>query len=73
MTSIRIDKRGMFGSAGAVKDANAVSISDYVDDIRAWVNVARQETDVQCVWILGHSEGGLVALAAAQRHMDICG
>jgi pimeloyl-ACP methyl ester carboxylesterase len=25
------------------------------------------------VWVLGHSEGGLVALAAARQHTDICG
>jgi uncharacterized protein len=28
---------------------------------------------MSCVWLLGHSEGGLVALAAAQRLPDICG
>jgi uncharacterized protein len=28
---------------------------------------------VSCVWLLGHSEGGLVALAAAQKASDICG
>lgn len=30
--SVRIDKRGMFGSKGAVPDANAVTIADYVHD-----------------------------------------
>lgn len=73
VTSIRIDKRGMFGSASAVKDANAVTIEDYVDDVRSWVDVAQRETGAKCVWLLGHSEGGLVALAASDRVPDICG
>lgn len=70
--SVRIDKRGMFASLAVVPDANAVTIGDYVADIGAWVKAARQRTGVSCVWLLGHSEGGLVALAAA-RTPDVCG
>lgn len=40
--TLRIDKRGMFASAMAVEDANAVTIADYVDDIRSWVDVLRR-------------------------------
>lgn len=70
---MRIDKRGMYGSADAVADGNAVTIEDYADDVRNWVAVIQQETDAPCVWVLGHSEGGLVALAAAQDPAPICG
>jgi pimeloyl-ACP methyl ester carboxylesterase len=72
ITTVRVDKRGMFASAGAVRDANAVTIADYAQDVRAWVAAAREETGAACVWVLGHSEGGLVALAAAEE-ADICG
>ncbi|MCL4673577.1 MAG: alpha/beta hydrolase [Sphingomonadaceae bacterium] len=71
--SVRIDKRGMFGSKGAVPDPNQVTIGDYGDDVAAWVAAARAATGNACVWLLGHSEGGLVALAAAQRVPDLCG
>ena len=70
---VRIDKRGMFGSAGAVPDANAVTVNDYVDDTRAWVKAIRETTGADCVWLLGHSEGGLIALATAQKEDAICG
>lgn len=73
VSTVRIDKRGMFASAGAVPDANAVTIEDYARDVRAWVEAARQRTGARCVWLLGHSEGGLVALEAAQRDEGICG
>ena len=63
----------MFGSAAAVPDANAVTIDDYVADTKEWVNVIREVTETECVWLLGHSEGGLVALAAAQANDAICG
>ncbi len=71
--SVRIDKRGLFGSQDAVIDANAVTIDDYVDDTSAWVDAVRVRTGAECVWLLGHSEGGLVALAAATKADHICG
>ncbi|MGO9396781.1 MAG: alpha/beta hydrolase [Xanthobacteraceae bacterium] len=71
--TVRVDKRGMFASGAAVADANAVTIDDYVADVGAWIGAIRKETGVSCVWLLGHSEGGLVALAAAQKLPDICG
>ncbi|WP_246472734.1 alpha/beta hydrolase [Pelagibacterium limicola] len=73
VSTVRIDKRGMFGSAGAIPDANAVTIDDYVDDTRAWVKTIRDATGTDCVWLLGHSEGGLVALATAQEEDAVCG
>ena len=72
--SVRIDKRGMFGSAAAVVDGNAVTIQDYAADVRTWVRTIRHQTEASCVWLLGHSEGGLVVLAAAgEDDHDICG
>jgi len=71
--TVRIDKRGMFGSRAAVADANAVTIDDYVSDVEAWTGSIRKQTGAACVWLMGHSEGGLVALAAAQKAADICG
>lgn len=71
--SVRIDKRGMFGSQGAVPDANAVTIDDYVRDTSTWVDAIRARTGARCVWLLGHSEGGLVALTAAAKIDHLCG
>jgi pimeloyl-ACP methyl ester carboxylesterase len=73
VATLRIDKRGMYASATAAANANAVTLPDYVDDMNAWVGVLRKQTGAPCVWVLGHSEGGLVALAAAQRVPGLCG
>lgn len=70
--SVRIDKRGMFASKAAIPDANKVTIGDYADDVAAWIAAIRKQTAARCVWVLGHSEGGLVALAAAHRD-GVCG
>ena len=73
VNTVRIDKRGMFGSAAAVADPNAVTIADFVADTEAWVQAIRAATGAPCVWLIGHSEGGLVALAAAQEVKNLCG
>ena len=73
ISTVRIDKRGMFGSKAAVTDANQVKIADYVADTHSWIASVRRATGAKCVWLLGHSEGGLIALTAAHRPKRICG
>jgi pimeloyl-ACP methyl ester carboxylesterase len=74
VATVRIDKRGMFASAAAVADPNAVTIEDYVADVHAWAGALRQRTGAPCIWLIGHSEGGLVAMAAAAKDAPgICG
>lgn len=73
IASVRIDKRGMYGSASAIPDANDVTIDDYAADIHSWVAAIRARTGAPDVWVLGHSEGGLVALLAARQSADIAG
>jgi len=73
VSTLRIDKRGMFGSKAAVSDPNKVTIADYAADTHNWIDAARKRTGASCVWVLGHSEGALIALAAAQQPAGICG
>jgi pimeloyl-ACP methyl ester carboxylesterase len=63
----------MFGSKAAVPDPNKVTIGDYAADAHSWVNAIRDKTGAKCLWVLGHSEGSLVALAAGQQPNGICG
>ncbi|WP_244316590.1 alpha/beta hydrolase [Kosakonia arachidis] len=72
IATLRVDKRGMFASSAAVTDTNAVTINDYVEDVRSWITVLKQHLESPCIWLLGHSEGGIVALAAAEER-DVYG
>ncbi len=73
IASVRIDKRGMYGSASAIANADDVTIDDYAADVCAWVTAIRTQTGARRIWVLGHSEGGLVALSAARQTADIRG
>ncbi|WP_251566999.1 alpha/beta hydrolase [Erythrobacter sp. 3-20A1M] len=73
IASVRIDKRGMFGSSAAGSPED-VTIGAYAADTRSWIDAIREETGAGCVWLLGHSEGGLIALSsAAQSGEGVCG
>jgi alpha-beta hydrolase superfamily lysophospholipase len=72
IASVRIDKRGMFGSAAA-GDPNTVTPADYVADIHAWIDAIKAARGSDCVFLLGHSEGALMVSMAAQGRKDVCG
>lgn len=73
VSSLRVDKRGLFGSRAAVPDPNRVTMQDYASDVRLWMGRLSQLDRTRCAWLLGHSEGGLVSLLAAQDGSGLCG
>jgi pimeloyl-ACP methyl ester carboxylesterase len=72
IASVRIDKFGMFGSAGA-GDPNTATPARYAADIHAWIDAIKTERGSKCVWLLGHSEGALMVSLAAEGRKDVCG
>lgn len=73
IATLRADKRGLFASKAALADPSAVTIADYASDAHAWAKLVAGRTGRRCIWLLGHSEGGVIALQAAQDSTDLCG
>lgn len=73
IASVRVDKRGMFSSSAPGVNPNAVTMQNYADDTRLWINTLRKIERADCIWLLGHSEGGLTALLTARQPEGICG
>jgi pimeloyl-ACP methyl ester carboxylesterase len=69
---VRYDKRGVGQSGGREETAG---IADYAEDVRAVVQFLRKRKDVdgKRVALLGHAEGGMIAMAAAARDDGIRG
>ena len=63
---VRYDKRGVGQSGGRVESA---TLADFADDLRAVVKVTseRKDVDRKRLAVVGHSEGGAVAMLAASR------
>jgi alpha-beta hydrolase superfamily lysophospholipase len=67
---LRYDKRGAGQSGGR---AEAAALADYADDVRAAVRFMHERKDVDSnrVIVLGHGEGGLMAMLAASKDKQI--
>lgn len=72
VSTVRVDKRGMFSSEAA-GNPNQVTVDLYAQDYSGWVETVRAATGADCVFILGHSEGALMASATANINENICG
>jgi uncharacterized protein len=67
---VRYDKRGIGQSGGR---AEAASLTDFAEDVRAvvkWLS-DRKDVDPKRIAVVGHSEGGAVALMAAAKDKRI--
>lgn len=73
VASLRVDKRGMFTSQSAASNPNAVTLDILAADALLWAQDASRRAGTDCAWLIGHSEGGLVALIAAQTGEGLCG
>lgn len=73
VATVAVDKRGQFGSAEAKFGPDGPTVAGYAADMKAWIAQIREETGASCVWLAGHSEGGLVTLVTAQDTPGICG
>lgn len=73
VTTLRFDKRGIAASASAAAKEEDLRFETYVDDAKAWASKLKREAGTSCVWLLGHSEGALVAQAAARNNAEVCG
>ncbi|MBY8821450.1 alpha/beta hydrolase [Sphingomonas colocasiae] len=71
--ALRADKRGIAASAAAMTSEDALRVQTYAADARSWAKALRERTGARCVWLLGHSEGTLHALIAAQESEGLCG
>lgn len=67
IASLRIDKRGVGKSKGATKSEKNLLFDTYVEDAVAWINSLKVDYGYEKIYVLGHSEGALVGMLAAQR------
>ncbi len=70
IASLRMDDRGVGGSGGNTMQSTT---PDFASDIRAGVAFLKQQREVspRRIGLIGHSEGGMIAAAAAVDHPDV--
>lgn len=74
IATLRYDKRGIGESAAAAPVEADLRFGAYVADAQAWAAEAAERAHMPCAWLIGHSEGALIALAAAgSADAKVCG
>ena len=66
IASLRYDKRGMGESSKAMGKEADLIFSNYIDDAVLWSKQLRQDKRFTTLTIVGHSEGSLIGMVAAQ-------
>lgn len=72
IASFRYDKRGVGKSAGLVTDESKLRFTDFVNDAVDIIRFLKRDSLFSDVVIIGHSEGSLVGILAAQK-ADVSG
>lgn len=64
---VRFDKRGVAASAAALDNESGLRFEDMVSDAEGYIKKMREDSRFSKVYILGHSEGSLVGMLAAEK------
>ncbi|RYY86560.1 MAG: alpha/beta fold hydrolase [Chitinophagaceae bacterium] len=76
IATLRYDKRGIAASVGAGVKEEDLRFDHYVVDAKAWVAQLRKDPRFSQITIIGHSEGSLIGMLAADgadRFVSLCG
>jgi len=65
--SLRTDKRGVGQSVDAAPPETDIRFETFVDDAVRWAGFLKERPEIRNVFLLGHSEGALIATLVAQR------
>ncbi|MGP4076246.1 alpha/beta hydrolase [Halobacillus sp. K22] len=66
VASVRYDKRGAGKNAQAVTKEGDIRFDQFVDDAKQWIDKLNQDKRFSEVIVIGHSQGSLVGMIAAE-------
>ncbi|CAN5527221.1 alpha/beta hydrolase [soil metagenome] len=67
IASLRFDKRGIAESRDAGENEKDLRFDDYIQDAEEWIKLLKSDHRFSKVIVLGHSEGSLIGMIAAER------
>ena len=67
ISSVRFDKRGIAKSKLAMTSESDVRFETFINDVVAWIALLKSDNRFSKIYILGHSEGSLIGMIAAEQ------
>ncbi len=73
IATLRYDKRGIATSVAAGKNESDLRFDDYVVDTQGWIELLKKDNRFTTIYVLGHSEGSLIGMAACRGNKSVNG
>jgi pimeloyl-ACP methyl ester carboxylesterase len=67
IASLRYDKRGIGESKAAMPGESSIRFETYVQDVVNWITELKADKRFSKIYLLGHSEGSLIGMLAAEK------
>ncbi|MGH7466788.1 MAG: alpha/beta hydrolase [Longimicrobiales bacterium] len=67
IATLRYDKRSIAASMGAARTESELRFTQFSDDAAAWIAQLRNDGRFSTISVIGHSEGSLLGIMAAQK------
>ena len=67
ISTLRFDKRGIGESKSAMTSESDLRFETYIHDVVAWIALLQSDKRFSSIIILGHSEGSLIGMIAAEQ------
>ena len=67
ISTLRFDKRGIGKSKPAMSSESELRFETYINDVIAWISLLKSDKRFSSIIILGHSEGSLIGMIAAEK------
>lgn len=67
ISTLRFDKRGIGKSKPAMTSESDLRFETYTNDVVAWISLLKSDNRFSKVIVLGHSEGSLIGMLAAEQ------
>lgn len=71
IASVCYDKRGIGESKNAATTEENMTLDDFIKDAEGWIDLLKQDKRFSEVDVLGHSEGALIGMVAADNNPNI--
>jgi len=72
ISTLRFDKRGIGKSKPAMTSESELRFETYINDVVAWILLLKSDKRFSSIILLGHSEGSLIGMIAAEQ-TDVVG
>ena len=67
ISTLRFDKRGIGKSKSAMTREGDVRFETYINDVVSWISFLKADKRFSRIILLGHSEGSLIGIIAAEK------